>query len=166
MYLEKKLHQKGWSKEDITKTITIIRNAEEQKEPFVKHLDQLAHGSVLVASIFITLGVSLSMIPLLIVFRGFFLYSIVFVIAISFGYFFENLLQDIKKLERKHHLWILIVTPLFALINFFVIVQFAQPLARVFGVTQLESPYLVGLCYVLGFLFPYFYYQAYRKKGP
>ena len=66
--------------------------------------------------------------------------------------------NDIEHMERKHHFVALIVVPAIALINFIMMVNIANSIAKTINlpITR-QNPYFIGVIYVIAFILPYVY---------
>lgn len=156
--IKKRLQVKGWEDKDIYHALSIFYKAESNKSNFHRILDKSIFWLIFMGSLAMIVVISISLLPVLIVLKGFILYLTVSVIALGFGYFFEIILRNIQKLEGKHHLLINLSIPLSAILTFFFIVKYSNNLEIAFKITNPHNPYLLGGVYSLSFLLPYFYY--------
>ena len=89
-----KLGSKGWSREDLIKANNIFQSAQEKKHHMVKLLDEFIYWFVLIVAIIGNLIVSVVLVPFLLVFHAIFLYGIISVIALTFGFLFIVIIDD------------------------------------------------------------------------
>ena len=148
-----RLNRIGWENNEINKAIEIIQNAKAKKHPSIKLLDSSVYW-ILIAVIFIVnFGVSVAIVPLMMILNNPFIYFILIVLGFSFGLFFEQIIRSIEHLQKKHYVILVIVIPFAAIINLFVI----SGLRGGF--------YLVGIVYSFAFVLPYLFYKLVLKKG-
>ncbi len=150
-----KLSDDVWTKGDIKKAVNIISEAKNKKTGFVKSLDKAVYWVSLVVAIIGNLLVAVAIAPVLITVTSFYIYLIIAMIALSFGLLFELIIRDIENLGKVHHLIISLIIPLFAVINFFIIVMVINNL----NIISRFSPTGMGLTYAVAFLLPYLYMQ-------
>jgi len=153
----KKLSMKGWSKEEIDKTIKILRKAKRRKHPLIDLLDNTVYWIAFVLIIIGNFAFSTFLIPVLVTFNNLSLYLVVLLLAASFGILMSVVVKDIEGLQKGHHLAMLLIVPIVGIVNFFVVVTMANnnPLADL--LQTYHSPIIVGLVYLIGFMVPYTY---------
>ncbi|MBC8495725.1 hypothetical protein H8D36_06230 [archaeon] len=154
---KERLAAKGWSKEEINKTMFILDKAEKKKKPHIKVLDRIVYWIALVLVIFGNFAFSTFLIPLLVTIKGFSLYIVILLLAAAFGVVMSVLVKDLENLQKTHHLLLLLIVPIVGLINFFVVVNMTNnnPLAS--ALNTHHNPILTGVVYLIGFLIPYTY---------
>ena len=158
--IKKYLSEKGWKKSDINKTLRIIEHAKKNKHPQIKVLDKLVYWFSLLIAIIGNLLISVSLIPLLLIFRGPELYFITVILGFSFGLLFELLVRTIEHLKTHHHIFLGIIIPILAVINFTIILNSMQELT---GITIQQNPIIIGSVYTIAFMLPYISYQLFLK---
>jgi len=163
MHLKDRLIEKGWSRKDIKKTLSIIEKAKKNKHPKIKILDKSVFWISLILAIVGNFIISIALIPVLLALNGFQLYIVVLTLAFSFGLLFELLIRTIGHLQTKHHIFLSIIIPIIALINFFIIVLVANSLEEILKIENTQNPILVGIVYAVGFILPYSVYQLFLK---
>ena len=143
-----KLLEKGWVEKEIKHAEKILDRA-EQRDIF---LTKITFWSALVVIVFANIIVSLVLIPFLIVFNKWILYSIVIIIAGTIGFLYNFLINDISHLEKKHHLLAGIIIPLLALANVIVMVTLSN---RLIVVSKHHNPWIVAVLFAVAFILPY-----------
>ncbi|MBS3098367.1 hypothetical protein J4209_06250 [Candidatus Woesearchaeota archaeon] len=154
-----------WNKKEIDKAARIISRAKEKKTKTIKFLDSIVYWIVLVIGVIGNLIISITLIPILLTLNSIALYFIIIIIGLSFGLLFEILVRDIENIEKKHHLIISTIIPLFAIINFVVVTIIAGKLEINFMINNVKHmPFLVALVYSLSFIVPYIVYHFIKKE--
>ncbi len=162
--LREKLEKKGWSKEEIDKTLRILEKAEEKKRPAMLILDKLVYWVALLLAIGGNFVISVVLIPLLLTIQSATaLYFIIFILAIAFGLLFSLLLGDIGTLNKQRMVVAGVFIPVIAIINIFVVVYIANFISQRFEEFTLHNPYMVSIIYVISFSLPYLI-QKIRSK--
>lgn len=159
-----RLRGKGWSNADITKAMSIIEKANEKKTDKIRVLDLLIYWFVLIVAIIGNLVISLALVPFLLEFRNFFLYVIIAILALVFGFLFDLLIRDIESLEQKHVIIAGIFIPALAVINIFYITNFSNYVSAALNLNNTHSPFFVSAVYVAAFSAPYLFYRVINKK--
>ncbi|NQU98118.1 hypothetical protein HQ533_01510 [Candidatus Woesearchaeota archaeon] len=154
---KERLATKGWSEEEINKTIKILEKAKQKKHPHICVLDKAVYWIALVLMIFGNFAFSTFLIPVLVTFNNLSLYFIILLLAASFGIAMSIVIKDIEDLERKHHLAMFLIIPIVGLINFLIVVNLSNnnPLAA--SLNTYHNPWIVGVTYLVGFMIPYVY---------
>jgi len=161
--LTKRLEKRGWNKREIKKAIRIIQTAKQNKnieaKSFEKHIYWILLGVIIAANF----AVSISLIPILIALNGMFLYFIIIILGIVFGLIFELVIRSIEHLEKKHHIMLVILIPLIAFANIFVISKISNGLTTTLNLPNLHNPVFVSLIYPSSFVLPYIVYRFILK---
>lgn len=158
---------KGWSDDEIKKTINILEDAKKKRHPKIILLDNTVYWITLLLVIFGNFAFSTFLIPILVTFNNASLYLIILLLAASFGIIMSVVIKDIEDLEKHHHIAMLLLVPIAGFINFFIVVTMANnnPLAD--ALQNYHNPFLIGLVYLIGFFVPYSYLvfeEKWRKK--
>jgi hypothetical protein len=162
--LREKLEKKGWSKEEIDKTLRILEKAEESKRPALAMLDKLVYWVALLLAIGGNLIISVVLIPLLLTIQSAVaLYFIIFILAIAFGLLFSLLLGDIGSISRQRLVVAGVFIPVVAIINIFIVVYISNFISQRFEEFTLHNPYLVSIIYVASFSLPYIIQKIKRR---
>ncbi|MBW2981654.1 hypothetical protein KY343_02125 [Candidatus Woesearchaeota archaeon] len=162
----RKLKEKGWSEEDIRKTEEIIerRRREDKSRTFIS-MNRVLYWSAIVVIVLGNFIISIFLIPFLLVLKKLSLDIIIVTIAFAFGLLFNLLITDIEHVEKKHHLFALIMIPLIALINFVIMVNVANSLGKAMNLSFVrENPYFISLLYIVAFILPYLYTLIIKKE--
>ena len=159
-----KLKAKGWRAKDIKKAIKIINQAREKKPKKLQLLDTVIYWFILIVAIIGNLVISIALVPFLLEFKHFFLYMIIIILALIFGFFFDLLIRDIEGLEQKHVIIAGIFIPALALINIFYITNFSNYVSLTLNLNNTHNPLIVSFVYVLAFVSPYVVYRIVTKK--
>ncbi|MFC1768921.1 hypothetical protein ACFLZX_04115 [Nanoarchaeota archaeon] len=153
-----------WTKEDVDKTVKIILRAKEKRTSFVRFLDQIVYLSVFIVALIINFVISIVLVPILVVFHGFWLYVMIAILAFSFGLLFEVLIRDIENLEIRHHVLNIIAIPSIAVINLLIIGAIAVFTRDTLLLNLPHHPLVEGLVYAVFFILPYLYRQFFKKR--
>ena len=163
--LKKRLKEKGWSAQDISKTVKIIKEAKEKKHPAIKFLDKFVYWAALAIAIIGNFIISIALIPSLMALKSTQLFLIIAALGISFGLLFELLIRSIEHLEARHHVFLGILMPSVALINIFIITLVSNNLVKIFKIDNPHNPYIIGIVYAVAFISPFIFYKLIMKKG-
>ena len=155
------LIKKGWSKKDINKTVKIIEKAKKNKHPKIKLLDKYIYWICLVFVIGANCIIAVALIPELVTLKGLILYLVIITLGISFGLLFELLIRTIEHLKTEHHLFLGIIIPILALINFIIVAKNTKILI---GIENPQNPITIGAIYAIAFMLPYIFYQIFLKN--
>ena len=163
--LIKRLRAKRWGELEISKTVKIIRRAKQDRQKNVKFHNQIVYGVLLLLVATANFGISIALIPYLIVLRGMLLYSVIFLLGVSFGYLFEIAIRSMEHLEREHHLHLAILLPLIALADLFIISKITNEVIINLKPENAHNPLIVSSFYAMSFVLPYVVYKFVLKRG-
>ncbi|MBW2989254.1 hypothetical protein KY358_02950 [Candidatus Woesearchaeota archaeon] len=150
------LLKKGFSKEEASRTIKILRKAEEQKPSGLRFLDTVIYWVLLIVAIIGNMVIAVILVPFLLTFKRVPLYLTIIILAAMFGFLFDQLIRDIKNLENKHMIVAWAFIPALATINTYYMTSFSNHLTRTFDLAlPPHSPVIVSLAYVSAFMLPY-----------
>jgi hypothetical protein len=155
------LVEKGWNKNNINKTIKIIEKAKKNKHPKIKILDKAVYWFSLMLALIGNFIISLALIPVLLILKGAQLYTVVITLGLAFGLLFELLVRSIENLETKHYLFLGIVIPIIAVINFIIV---SSNMKNFIGIENPQDPTITGSIYAIAFILPYIVYQVFLKQ--
>ncbi len=161
--IKKRLAEKGWSKRDINKTIKLIEKAKKNKHPKIKILDKAVYWFSLILAIIGNFIISIALIPVLLALKGIQLYIVIITIGLAFGLLFELLIRSIEHLKTKHHIFLSIIVPLIAIINFIIIVLLSNTIEKIIKIENLHNPFSIGIVYAIAFILPFAIYQIFLK---
>ncbi len=156
--IEQRLAERGWSKDEILKASAILHGKEEPgKIYFQRQMNPVVYWLTLIVSIVANMVVSVVLIPFLLAVKDVLtLYSIVALLAMSFGFFFNLLLTDIENVDPRHHVIAGIFIPALAVINIIIVINVTSVLNRVLLGEQLtQNAIAIALIYVVAFIAPY-----------
>jgi len=161
--LIKRLEKRGWSKNEISKAVEIIHNAKQLKTQETRFLEKRIYWILLVVIIAANFAVSVALMPILITLNGTLLYFIIIVLGIVFGLLFELVIRSIEHLEKRHHLFLVVLIPLIALINAFFISKTSNNLMNILNLRNIHTPIIVAIAYAASFVLPYIVYRFILK---
>lgn len=151
-----RLLEKGFSKNEAKRTIDIIKKAEEKKSKKIKFLDATIYWVLLIVAIIGNMVLSIILIPFLLAFKKIPLYFIIILLAMLFGFLFDQLIRDIENLENKHIITAWIFIPALAIINTYYMASFTNHLTNTLGLPlAIHSPIIISITYVFAFTVPY-----------
>lgn len=163
--LKDKLRKKGWSEEDIKKSETIMDSAAEKTN--TNRIDLFVYWTGLIVAIILNIVASGVLIPLMFMIHGLALYTLVFIVALFFGWVFYILIRDIENMELHHHIIAGLFIPAIALVNVFVIVNITNRIIQTdmpeLIHIPLSRPLQISLVYVIGFTIPYLISKLKKK---
>ena len=160
-----RLEKRGWNKKEISDAVEKIHNAKQLKTPETRFLEKRIYWILLVVIAVSNFAISIALIPVLIALRGLLLYSAVVVLGISFGLLLELVIRSIEQLEKKHHLFLAILIPMTAFINFFIIGNISNNLSKILNLRNIQSSISVAAVYAASFVLPYIIYRFVLKIG-
>ncbi len=158
--IRKYLSEKGWKRKDIESAIKIIRHAKKHKHPKIKLLDKAVYWISLAVAIAGNFIMSIALMPFLLALSGFRLFLFIIALGISFGLLFELLVRGIENLEAKHHIFLGIIIPVIATMNFIMV---SNNLKKLIGIESQQDPAIVGAVYSIAFILPYVSYRVFLK---
>lgn len=161
--LIKRLEKRGWNKKEITKAVGIIKNVKKNKPRGTIFLEKRIYWILLIVVIAANFAISVTLIPILIVLKGMFLYFVIGILGIVFGLLFELVIRSIEHLEKRHHLILAILIPIIALVNIFIISKISNDLTRTLSLTNFHNPIVISLVYAVSFILPYIIYRFVLK---
>jgi len=163
--LIKRLEKKGWGKKEIKRAVGIIQKAKESKSKHTLMLEKQAYWILLIVIIVANFAIAISLIPVLMLLSGAFLYLVIIVLGIVFGLLFELVIRSMEHLESKHHIALAVLIPVVALINIITITNVSNNLTKTLRLKNLQNPTIVALIYAVSFVLPYIIYRFILKIG-
>jgi len=146
------LAKKGWNDTEIRRAESILNKAEHHDVFF----SRIVFWTAIIIIVFTNLILSLVLIPFLIVFSSWILYSIIILLAGAIGFLYNYLITDIGHLERKHHIAASIIVPLIALVNMILMIYVSNQFIKDLKVKNpLHDPWLISIIFVLAFILPF-----------
>jgi hypothetical protein len=163
--LREKLFEKGWSKEEIERTLKIFEEGKQKKSRNVLFFDWLAYWAALIIAIIGNMVLSVLLIPFLLVAGSSFLYPALILLGVAFGFVFSIILKDIEEIETTKHVIVGIFLPALALINVYIITQLSNYLAQMMDLPfGIHKPIIVSIVYSLSFVAPYVLSRLVRRS--
>lgn len=154
-----KLRKKGWSEEDIERTEKIL----SKKKRSI--LDKFVYWFVLVMTIIANMILAVILVPFLLALSDAALYSIIIIIALTFGFLFDMILRDLENLDPQHHVIAGIFIPAIAIINVFYMTRFSNKLIDLMTLPNTKhDPLIIGTLYTITFIIPYLTYRLFANK--
>ncbi|MBI4439613.1 hypothetical protein HY638_01450 [Candidatus Woesearchaeota archaeon] len=153
-----------WSREEVNKTVEILMRSKQKKSRLVRFLDEVVYITAFIVALLINFVISVVLVPIMLVFSGFWLYVLIIILALSFGFLFDILMRDIESLQFRHHLINSIVIPGIAIINLIIVGTVANLMEADLRLNNVpHSPILEGVVYAVFFVLPYVYHHFYKK---
>ncbi len=140
---------------------------ENRKVEFSKPPYRIIYWTSLLVLLVCNFVISIVLVPFMLVLGDFKFYLLVMLLGLIFGFLFSILINDIEHIELKHHAFAIILIPVVAVINIFVMVGLANGFARVLRIYTYHNPALPALLYSIVFVLPYVIsiVKNYGKKG-
>jgi uncharacterized membrane protein len=157
---EESLKEKGWTRAEIKDTERILSKGNESS----RKTQIMLYWFIVFAMVILTLLISLWLIPFFMVLEGVLVFIILFLLGISFGAMFNNLIIHLEHLERKHYIIAGLIIPFVAIASLFIIIKAATYTSAILNIPVRQDPIEDSLFYVAGFLLPYIYGLLYRKE--
>ncbi len=163
-HLKSSLQKKGWQREQIEHVHHVFSRAQQNKHPLSHGFDSIMYWFSLLVAVIGNFIVAIALLPFLLIFKGFFLFVIVTVIGFSFGMLFEVLIRSLWRLEKRHHLLLVVLVPSIALLTIISMVVLSNQLESSVGLESLHNPLIIAIAYAASFMIPYLFYQTFSKK--
>lgn len=170
--LRQRLRQKGWSEEDIEKTVSIVEAAAGKKTSLARFSESVVYWVALLLMIVGNFFMSVLLIPLQLVFSAGFVYVAVALLGFSFGIIFTAILWEIENLGAKRYIIEWIFIPAIALINVYIMVVLSNHIASLIkDIAAVHNATIIAASYVVSFILPYAafkgmqYLKSRRPKG-
>ena len=162
--LKERLGKRGWTKREISKTISILNKINSAKTKHNLAVEKTVYWTAFIVSVFGNFLVSFSLIPVIVALESPMLYGLVAIMGLLFGTLAWILMRDIAHINRHHHILFGAIIPLIAVFNTVVILAI---LNLRFNSLPLDnrSPLIIGVVYAAAFIIPYFFYKIARKDG-
>jgi hypothetical protein len=174
--LKQRLLEKGWTQEEVDKTLHIITSPEKEAKhiEYKRGMNFIVYWLVLLVLTIANFMISVILVPFLLVFKPLQLEITVAVLGLVFGLLFNHLILNIEHVRARQHYAAAIFIPVIAILNIFIMVAVANGLSanltRVGGnFTVHTNPYVVAMIYVAAFLIPYVFslvrYALQKRRG-
>jgi len=162
--MRKRLHKKGWEKAEIDRVERIIKKAEKNKHPHVKKLENSLYWFTLIIGILGTVFFSIMLIPILIASTNTWGYVLTGMLGFLLGALIIIIIKDLHWLEDHHHLFIALLIPVIALLNFIIVVNRVNALKYQLGLGIQHHPFIIGIIYLICFLIPYMVFLFLKRR--
>lgn len=154
--LRERLLAKGWPPEEVDYTLDILKSKEEKKSRSKMRLESIVYWLAIIIAIIGNMIIAIVLIPLFLVLHAFYLYFIVILLGIGFGFLYDTLITDLEKVVKREMILESVFIPALALISVGFMTYFANILADAWNLAITHPPLLVGLVYALAFVGPWF----------
>lgn len=153
--MEKELHVKGWTMEEIKRAKEIIKKAEKKKHPDIIKVEKSLYWFALIIGVIGTILLSLILIPILIINSNAWSYILTGMFGFLLGALIIIIIRDLHWLEHHHHLFLSLLIPIIAIFNFFIVVNRVNLFNYSIGLNNFHNPILIGMVYLVCFIIPY-----------
>ncbi|MBW2964845.1 hypothetical protein KY363_05290 [Candidatus Woesearchaeota archaeon] len=159
--LRHRLIEKGWSEEEIEKTMNILYSKEnmEKHAEFQSATHPIIYWVGLIIAIIGNLLIAVTLIPFLMILNSLQLYIILGIVGFVFGQLFNVLIKDIEHVDEKHHLVAGVFIPAIALITVYVMTSVANKFNTIIGNENPHNAVILSGLYLVCFSAPYFFYK-------
>lgn len=159
--LHQRLLEKGWTEEEIAKTMNILYSEEKREKHanFVTATHPTIYWAGLVVAIIGNLLLAVTLIPFLMVLNSLQLYIILGIIGVVFGALFNHILKDIEQVDEKHHIVAGVFIPSIALITIYIMISVANKFNEVIKNVNPHNAVVLSVIYLLCFSSPYAIYK-------
>jgi hypothetical protein len=125
----------------------------------MRHIEKTSHR-IIFWSTLIIVGISSILLDFILALVMLFLspmavYLFTIITGLLFGFIFSFLILDLYHLEKKHHLFLSIYTPLIALLNIYLVLDIVVRVSSILGVFIESSPSIVAFLMLFGYSLPY-----------
>ncbi|MBI3033273.1 hypothetical protein HYY69_07390 [Candidatus Woesearchaeota archaeon] len=159
---KKRLSEKGWRKEDLIYVDHLMKEENKKHHHINQHLSNISFWTLMLGVAVINVIMSIFIIPFLILLQGPLVFLSALVLGFLMGFFFKFLMLELEGLEEEHHKVILLLVPVMALIDIFIIRLFMNWLKVLFTVDyNYDAAVFV---FMIFFLAPYIVYHFWHRK--
>jgi hypothetical protein len=160
--LHHRLLEKGWSEEEIEKTMNILYSDEKREKhaAFASATHPILYWVGLVIAIIGNLLIAVTLIPFLMILNSLQLYIILGIVGAVFGGMFNVILKDIEHIDQSHHIVAGAFIPAIALITVYIMVTVANKFNTVINNPNPHNAILLSIVYLVCFSAPYFIYKV------
>jgi len=159
--LKHRLLEKGWTEEEIEKTMGVLYD-DEKHEKHV-HFRKATHPIIYWVGLFVAIIgnfiLTVALIPFLMILNSQQLYVILGVVGLVFGYLFHHIVRDIEHIDEKHHLAAGISIPALALAIVFFMTTVANRFNEIINNPNPHNPWILSIVYLICFAAPYAIYK-------
>jgi len=158
------LLSRGWKPSEVEAASKILEEAENDKQPRTKILDQL---------LFIVLGIlmlgngfvcSALLVPFIYASQTSLVLMLAAVVGVVFSALFTIVIFDIEKIHKKHETNLFIAFIVNGIVNFYLILEFTAQFSIRTKLAPTQNIYLIAAIYLIAFLAPHIIYQMRKKR--
>ncbi|MBW2997204.1 hypothetical protein KY349_02580 [Candidatus Woesearchaeota archaeon] len=159
--LRHRLLEKGWSEQEIEKTMSLMYSEDKRTKQagFVKATHPIIYWVGLVVAIIGNLLLAVTLIPFLMILNSIQLYIILGIVGFVFGGLFNVILKDIEQVDQTHHVVAGIFIPAIALITVYIMTTVANRFNEVINNPNPHNAIILSIIYLVCFSAPYFIYK-------
>lgn len=154
--LRERLLAKGWPPEEVDYTLDILKAKDKKKSSSMEIMESIVYWLAIIIAIIGNMIIAIVLIPFFLVLHAFYLYFIVILLGVGFGFLYNILITDLEKVVKREMIMESVFIPALALISVGFMTYFANILANAWNMTITHPPLLAGLVYALAFVGPWF----------
>ena len=154
--LRERLLAKGWPPEEVDYTLKVFKSKEEKKSRLMQVIEHIIYWLAIIIAIIGNMVVAIVLIPFFLVLPAFYLYPIIILLGVGFGFLYDILITDLEKMVQREMIKESIFIPALALISVGFMTHFANILADTWNLLITHTPLFVGMVYALVFVSPWF----------
>ena len=160
--LHQRLREKGWSEDEIQKTMNILYSEEKKLKhlAFAKGAHPILYWLSLIIAIIGNFVLAVVFIPFMMFLNSTQLYVILAVVAFIFGSVFNIIIKDIEHIDTKHHIIAGAFIPAIALVTVFVMTTVSNKVSSFIMAPNPHNPLVVSIIYLVFFSAPYAIYKV------
>lgn len=165
--LKEAVSKKPWSPEEKARVLKIIEEGRHKKSKRTVFADEFVYWIFLFIAIIGNFILSVILVPFMLILTGFYLFAVLFVIALAFGMIINSILKELQKIETRPHVIPIVLIMVLALINVYIIATFTNKLEILLQLTTpAHNPLLISTTYAIAFMIPYLYseYRSLARK--
>ena len=159
--LRQRLVEKGWSEDEIEKTMHIMFSQEKRAKHayYIAASHPIIYWIGLFTAIVGNILLSVTLIPFLMILSSSQLYVILGVVGGVFGAMFNHILRDIEHVDERHHIMAGVFIPGIALVTVYVMATVANTFNAVINNANPHNAILLSAVYIVCFSTPYLVYK-------
>jgi predicted tellurium resistance membrane protein TerC len=157
---EERLKAKGWTAEEISHALSVLRTAEHEKEQWIQRVDVFVYWLVLIIAVLGNVAFSVALVPAIVALPAFNLFVVIAVTAAFFGLVCGYVVHKIDVIDNRHHVLYVVLVSLIGLLSFALVLQQANATVEALGFGYTHGFWL-GIIYVVAFLSPYVFVGRY-----
>ncbi|MGM5480012.1 MAG: hypothetical protein ACQESC_00965 [Nanobdellota archaeon] len=158
-----KYQDKGWSEEEIAHAKTILNDAEQNKHKHMKHLEKAIYWMLLIITAGFTIGISYVILPIISLMKTEGAIVVTIITGLLIGILLTILIKDVEQLQGHHHVLIVLVLPISALLSGTVLTKHMGGSLNLIQGTAHHNPYVLGMLLGISIILPYIIKQAYKR---